>query len=372
MKKIYFAVVIAACALLASPVSAARRPKNPKRAKKSSAAAAPAASTSTASAFPAEDRLPPGRWTPSVREALEALVNRRGKSSKEYDERRAPVAVFAWNHCALDGDPAEAVLHRLLARVELKLDEAFWREVPLGFGRQRARVTHQELISISSAVWSSQPSYRQFKKAFAKGYRDICVKVGVKECRIYLAELLKGFAVDEAREYAAAALAEEAKLLPGEHRYVDEDGDLDPVIFRRGLRAIPELDALARLLRARGFDVWALSPDASPILEASVPFYGLDPSRGIGIEQGQVKKLLDGKAIEPVPVRGGAVEAVSSKLGRSPDLTIGCRAEHTDLLAFGSGIRLVLERGDPGLRALAAGRDWLHETKLPAEGRPVR
>lgn len=367
-----FLVGILACALLAPPAEAARRPKNPRRAKKSAPAAASPAPAADTSAVPPEDRLPAGRWTPSVRAALESLIYARGKSSSEYDERRPPVAVLAWNHCALDGDPSEAVLHRLLARVELKLDDAFWREIPLGFGRQRARAAHQELVTVSSAAWSSQPSYRQFRKAVAKGYRDICVKVGVKECRVYLAELLKGFSADEALGYAAAALSEESARRPSEERYVDEEGDPDPVIFRRGLMSIPELEALARLLRARGFDVWALSPDAQPILEASVQAYGIDPTRAVGIAQGVVKTALDGKALEPVPVRGGAVEAVSSRIGRAPDLTVGCRAEHTDLLAFGSGTRLVLERGDPGLRALAAGKDWLHESALPAQGRPVR
>lgn len=305
------------------------------------------------------DRLAPGRWKPDVKLALEVFAADHGKTGENYDPAHPPVAVLAWDDAAIKGDIGEAVFQRLVERAQFKFDDQWWDLVPLAYGRQRTRAAQEQFIDLSTAVWSAQPTYHQYWKYMLQSYQDSCRKVDRKDCRMYLTRLLRGFTRDEAIKYAKDVLADEEARPLATERVPEAPDDPAPARIRRGLREIPEMKDLCRLLLSAGFDVWVVDLESTPLLLASTPAYGIDPSRVIGIKPGQYRDRLLSKLDEPIPTRAGKVEAVVAALGRPPALVVGASNDDKELLTYGSGLRLLLDRGDGMLRDFAQKAGWL-------------
>lgn len=341
-RRVVFAALLLAWTAPAR-AQAARRPLNPRYHKKAGAAAK------------APERPPflGGGWTPQASEAVRRFVEVHGSSAALYDANTPPAAAIAWDGSAFFGDPAEAVFHKLVVEVEFKFSEDFWREVPLGYGRQKIRAAYEQFASLPKTLWPMQPAYHQFRKYFFASYQDTCRKVGRKECRGYLAKLLIGYTEEEAREYAKAALAEESAQKPGLEREGTSDVDPRPVFWPRGLAPVPEIKELVAVLRAAGVDVWAVAPEPQAVLMESVSYSGVDPSRCLGIKQGSDRSRYDGILREPIPIRGGMVDAVVGALGRAPAFVVAAREEDLPLLEYSPGLRLVLDDGEPELRKRA-------------------
>lgn len=327
----------------AAPARAQRRPLNYRRRKKQSEAAKAAEPPS----------LLGKTWSPEARAAVRRFVEVRGSSSPVYNADAPPAAALALDGAAFFGDPAEAVFHKLVVEAEFRFSDDFWKQVPLGYGRQKIRAAHEQFSGLPKSLWPTQPAYHQFRKFFLASYQETCRKVGRKECRGYLAKLLIGFTEEEAREYAKAALAEEAAVAPALDREGESDVDPAPVFWPRGLAVVPEFAQLVGALRANGVDVWAAAPEPQAILVEAAALAGVDASRCLGIKQGSERSRYDGNLREPLPIRGGAVDAVVSALGRPPDLVLAARLEDLPLLEYTAGVRLVLDDREAELRRRA-------------------
>lgn len=338
-----------------SPAHAARKPLNPRK--------RPAKKTAAANAEPARRALA-GNWDPKIAAALELLIETHGRKSPAYDESEAPVAVLPFTEGLVEGDFAELVFWKLARQCEFKVDDDFWNIVPLVYGRQRIRAAYEEFSRKPQGSWHEQPELHAFRKGLLKSYRDVCVKVGRKECRVYLARLFRGYKLDEARKYAEIVWDEEVGREASLDPVPGFPGDPEPLTVTRGLRPSLELVDLARRLREEGFDVWTAALVAQPVLEAAAPKLGLDESRALGIRLSQFKDRLTGRALEPIPARGGRVEAVVKGSGRVPALIVGSTPDDEALLSYGNGLRVLIDLGyrdaaDDRLRQLAAERGWL-------------
>lgn len=351
--------VLAGFLLLLAPATwAYRRPRNPRYKKRAAAALGISFSTAPVGVV-LIDRLKPGRWDPKVKLALELFAARRGKSSDSYDPEHPPAAVLSFDNAALDGDVGEAVFYRMVDRADFKFDDDWWKLVPLAYGRQKIRAAEEQFISISSAAWREEPTYLQFRKYMIESYQQSCRKVDRKDCRLYLARLSAGYARDELSDYAKAVLAAQKARPIALEEVGDSEEDKSPVLIRRGLRDVPEMKDLCRLLLAAGVDVWIVDLESRDLLLAAVGGYGIDPSRVVGISQGAFRDRLTAKIEEPVPFRAGKVDAVLAHVGRAPDLVVGASADDGELMAYGGGLRVLLDRGDSVLRARARKSGWL-------------
>ncbi|MBI3565503.1 MAG: hypothetical protein HY079_09940 [Elusimicrobia bacterium] len=306
----------------------------------------------------APTRLMGGRWTPEVRAAIEKLIAERGSRAPGYDQKVPPVAVLPWSDAAVAGDPAELVFLRLVSDAKFKVSDAWWDIVPIVYGRQPTRAAYESFVSLSSAVWTSQPGYHGWRKGMLTSYVDLCRGVGRKECRSYLARLWAGWRFDEAEEFSKETLSAE-KRRPGSSEAVPgEPGDKAPLHARRGLRVIPEMRDLSAKLRASGFDVWVIDDLPQPVLAASAADYGVDPSRVYGVQNSTDGARMGADVLKPVPTRGGKTEIVQNQLGRPADLVVGRDAADFDVLNYGDGLRVVLDL-DPELVKKAKERGWL-------------
>jgi phosphoserine phosphatase len=344
--------------LLAVPASA-RKPLNWRMRKKPavSTATVSGAEVSTAPAR-AEVRLMAGRWSPEARAAIEGLMAERGRGAPGYDAKAPPVAILPWSDAAVAGDPAELVFLRLVSEAKFRVDDAWWEIVPIGYGRQPTRAAYEEMVTLSSSVWTSQPSYHAWRKGMLSGYVDMCRGVGRKECRSYLSRLWSGWRLDDAEDYAKTVLADERKRVGPVEIVPGEPGDRKPLRARRGLRVIPEMRDLIAKLRGAGFDVWVIDDVPQPVLAASAADYGVDPSRIYGVQNSTQGARMGAEVAPPVPTRGGKTAVVQSLLGRPGDLVLGRDSADFDVLSYGDGLRVVLD-ADPELVKKARERGWL-------------
>ncbi|MFI5345480.1 MAG: hypothetical protein ACHQ51_03810 [Elusimicrobiota bacterium] len=321
----------------------------------SGADAAVAASTTPALV---EVKLMAGRWNPETRAALEGLMTQHGRGAPGYDANAPPVAVLPWSDAAVAGDPAELVFLRLVSDAKFRVDDAWWEIVPIAYGRQPTRAAYEEMTTLSSTTWTSQPSYHAWRKGMLSGYLGLCRNVGRKECRSYLARLWAGWREDDAEDYAKSVLAEERRHVGPVEIVPGEPGDRQPLRARRGLRVIPEMRDLVGKLRGAGFDVWVIDDVPQPVLAASAVDYGVDPSRIYGVQNSTQGVRLGAEVAVPVPTRGGKTDIVQSMLGRPPDLVLGRDSADFDVLSYGDGLRVVLDL-DPALVKKARERGWL-------------
>jgi phosphoserine phosphatase len=360
MKRESIAAIAALSFLLAGSASAKPRQLNYRMRKK------PAVSTetvtgvelSTAPAAPEPVRLMGGRWTPEVRSALENFIAAKGRGAPGYDQKVPPVAVLPWSDAAVAGDPAELVFLRLVTESKFKVDDSWWELVPIGYGRQPTRAAYEQFVSLSTEVWKAQPSYHGWRKGMLSSYLSLCRGVGRKECRSYLARLWAGWRLDEAQDYSKQVLDDEKRRVTAVEMVPGEPGDRKPLRARRGLRMIPEMRDLVAKLRGAGIDVWIVDDVPQPVLSASTADYGIDPSRAYGVQNSTEGARMGADVLRPVPTRGGKAEIVQSMVGRPADLVLGRDSADFDLLAYGDGLRIVLDR-DPELVKKAGERGWL-------------
>ncbi|MBI3551153.1 MAG: hypothetical protein HY077_01435 [Elusimicrobia bacterium] len=353
-------VLCAALIACAADGLAYRPPKNPRYKRRGESAGPGGVRVSTAALnVTLIDRLEAGRWKPDIKLALEIFAAEHGKDDARYDPDRPPVAALVFDDAAINGDLGEIVFERLVERAEFRFDDDWWKLVPLAYGRQRIRAAYEQFVGLPTTVWGAQPTYRQYVKGMIQSYQDSCRKVDRKDCRIYLARLFKGFTRDEVLSYGKKAFDDEEIRPVASEQVRESPEDPSPAVLRRGLREVPEVRDLARLLLSAGFDVWIIDLDAQPLLTAFAVSYGIDPTRVIGIRQVQFRDKLTGKVEEPVPIRSGKVDAFVSALGRPPALVVGASAEDRELLCYGTGLRLVLDRGDKVFRDYASRRGWL-------------
>ena len=345
--------------LLAAPAGAKPRSLNYRMRKK------PAVSTATVSGVeestaPASEpvRLMGGRWTPEVRAAIEKLIADKGRGAPGYDPKIPPVAVLPWSDASVGGDPAELVFLRLVTEAKFKVDDSWWELVPIGYGRQPTRAAYEQFVDLSTTVWSVQPSYQAWRKGMLSSYLALCRGVGRKECRSYLARLWAGWRLDEAQDYSRKVLDDEKKQVMTVEVVPGEPGDRNPLRARRGLRVIPEMRDLVAKLRTAGFDVWIIDDVPQPVLAAGTLDYGVDPSRAYGVQNSTDGARMGADVPRPVPTRGGKTEIVQSLLGRPADLVLGRDTADFDVLAYGGGLRVVLDL-DPELVKKAGERGWL-------------
>jgi phosphoserine phosphatase len=362
MKKYLFGnAVLFGLLILAAVPAEARRPKNFRLMWKKTVVV-DAAEESTAT-FRGPPRVMAGRWTPEVHAALDKFLTERGKGSPGYDATKPPVVVLPWSDALVVGDPAELVFLRLATRVDFHFDDEWWNIIPVAQGRQPARAAYNHFISMSSAVWQSQPDYHHYRKSILGSYIGLCQEVGRRECRQYLARLWFGWNENEAVEYSRQTLADEKSRPSGVELISAEDGDKSPLHVRRGLRLIPEMRDLAQKLREAGMDVWIVDDVPQPVLSATASDYGIDPSRVAGIRAVPDGNHYSASVLKPIPTRSGKAEIVKASLGRPPDLAFGRDSADLDLLSYGAGLRVVLS-GDKELEAKAKEKGWLIQPSL--------
>lgn len=305
-------------------------------------------------------RLAPGRWTPETADSLERLLQYLGSGTTSYSTANPPVAVLMLDDCAMTGSPGDALFARMSADAAFVFDDAFWRRMLPQYGGASVRGGWLSFKDQPRSVWPRDPNYLLYRKALHAGYDRLCVDAGARACARWRASLSAGLDEAELNRLARAAVAEGLRRPVAPEPAGNSPEDPAPAETRPALRVVPEMKDLARVLLARGFDVWAFSLSGQAAALEAARLYGLHPTRVVGLRSKVVNGALTAETLNPVPEAYGLAEAVTLFLGRPPALAVG-RPEDAPLLDAddGEGLRVLVAAPDSSAAKVGRAKGWV-------------
>ncbi len=292
-------------------------------------------------ALPKTRRLAKGRWKSSVADALERVLEYSGEGDPKYSPGDPPVVALSFEDVVVNGHVGLAVFQRMVRRADFKFNKAFWKRIPLQYGRARIHAGYEGFKNAEKDTWTTDPYYRMYRKGMLRAYRSICETAGDPACKRWIASLLMNYTEGELRRYSRDTLVEELDRPLGFETIGDYTEDPAPERERTGIRLIPEMLDLLTQLQRRGFDIWVMSTSndwSATIFAAEI---GIHPTRVVGIRVKVDDSFLGEEPLIPTPTGAGAAEALTLFVGRTPVLAIASTAD-TEILSYGHGARIAL------------------------------
>ena len=299
-------------------------------------------------------------WSPQVARAIRKLIAEKGNASLSYNPKKPPIATLPWEGVIANNDADALVFWRLVRRADFKFSNSFWDIVPIAYGRQKIRAAYEQFSPLPKTIWDTQPTYHQYLKYFVESYQDQCRETGFKSCRIYLSRLWFGFSPQEAAAYAHITLNQEKFQAPKKEMISEPPEDRSPAYIERGISVRRPLIELVESLHAAGFDIWILSANAEPTLQAALDWAGISYAHPAGIKLKLDKKgFFNGEIAQPLPFWGGEIETIIFHTGRVPALSLGFWKQDQEILSYGNGLKILIAGKNQSLIKTAKQKGWL-------------
>lgn len=290
-------------------------------------------------AFAAGAALAPGGWEPSVRERLDALIEKNRGNPDAY-------AVFDFDYTTAIGDLSYVCMWQLLETLDFKFNtDDFGRLIADGVDPSHsAEIDALASLFVKVRTFAGQevadrPEWREFVRRYWALYRRIQGEVGAYRAYLWRSRIFTGYTPIELRRLAEVAVPR--ALAAGGLRY-----DVNAPTEKRGLVITKEMKDLFSELRKAGIAVYIVSGSyRDTLLVAAGPSFGLDvsPSNIFGAE---LKKDADGKFVAEMTddcVKSGfKPEFIRARIaprhhGAEPVLTAGdSMGDYTMLTGFKS------------------------------------
>ena len=240
--------------------------------------------------FAAGAALVPGGWEPSVRERLDALIERNRGNSDAY-------AVFDFDYTTAMGDLSYVCMWQLLETFDFKFKmEDFRSLMSKGVDPRHSG----EIDAIAALAVKVKPlaggnlaacrEWREFVRRYWRLYRDIMADIGDYRAYLWRSRVFTGYTPGELRRLAEAAVPR--ALASGGLRR-----DANAPTEKRGLVITQEIKDLFSELRKAGIAVYIVSGSyRDTLLVAAGPAFGLDvpPENIFGAE---LKKDASGRFV---------------------------------------------------------------------------
>lgn len=302
--------------------------------------------------------LEPGGWEPSVRERLDALIERNRGNKDAY-------AVFDFDYTTAIGDLSYVCMWQLMETFDFKFDD--FRSL-MSSGLDARYVKDIEVISDLYAKLRpfagknvvDRPEWREFVRRFWALYRRIWSDLGDYSGYLWRSRVFTGYTTDELIGLAKAALPR-AIAMGGLKR------DANATTEKRGLVIAPEIKDLFRKLREAGIAVYIVSGSyRDTLVVATGPDFGLglpqDNVFGAELRKGKNGALI-AEMVDGCVKSGHKPEFIRANIaprhhGAEPVLAAGdSMGDYTMLTEFrGLQLALLFARNwkNPKMRELAA------------------
>ena len=214
--------------------------------------------------------LVPGGWEPSVRERLDALVEKNRGNPDAY-------AVFDFDYTTAIGDLSHVCMWHLLETLDFKFDlDDFKKLIAEGVDPR-----HSSEIDTLASLFAKlrpfvgqrsvdRPEWREFVSCYWKLYRGILDDIGDYRAYLWRSRVFTGYTSGELRRLAETAIP----------RALEAGGlrrDANAPTEKRGLVITPEIKDLFNELRKAGIAVYIVSGSYREfLLAATGPASGLD------------------------------------------------------------------------------------------------
>ena len=234
--------------------------------------------------------LAPGGWEPSVRERLDALIERNRGNPDAY-------AVFDFDYTTAIGDLSYVCMWQLLETFDFKFKTDDFRSLMAEGVDSRHAGEIDALAALAAKAksfggkrLSDCPEWREFVRRYWKLYRDIEADVGAYRAYLWRSRVFTGYTPDDLRRLAETAVP----------RALAEGGlkrDTNAPTEKRGLVITPEIKNLFGELRKAGISVYIVSGSyRDTLLVATGAAHGLDVPQG-NVFGAELKKGSDGKFV---------------------------------------------------------------------------
>lgn len=302
--------------------------------------------------------LEPGGWEPSVRERLNALIERNRGNKDAY-------AVFDFDYTTAIGDLSYVCMWQLLETFDFKFDD-FRQLMAKGIDTKYVKEVetladlYAKLKPFAGQHVVERPDWREFVRRFWSLYRRIFDDIGDYRAYLWRSRIFTGYTPDELGRLAKAAVPR-AVAMNGIWR------DADAPTEKRGLVITPEIKDLFRELRKAGIAIYIVSGSyRDTLLVAAGPDFGLDVPHD-NIFGAEMKKDLCGRLVAEMTAdcvkSGHKPEFIRANIaprhhGAEPILAAGdSMGDYTMLTEFkGLQLALLFSRNwrEPAMRELAA------------------
>ena len=269
-------------------------------------------------------------------------------------ERR--VAVFDFDNTLIFNDIGDAMFLELLTGGHLTRDRALLDQLlPAALADTRLAADSDE----ARLAWAIE---------MLKHYEDKCRTDGKAVCLSWQYLLWAGHSPEElnrlAREVFSKELAHELCL--------DYQDKAHRFPLHRGIRVYEEQKQIIARLQAGGFEVYIVSASGREFVKAGAVLLGVDPSHVIAMDAETKDGKLLPKSIPPATYRQGKADAIRKYVGVQPLIAFGDAFTDVEMLEFAKEAAVLIDRGDPELRKLAAEKGWLVQRAfIDAAGLPA-
>ncbi|MFW7433797.1 haloacid dehalogenase-like hydrolase [Vagococcus carniphilus] len=269
--------------------------------------------TTTEQSNKGEVKLEKGNWADENYKALQALIEKNGKNSKDYDETKKPYAVFDWDNTTIINDVEEALLAYQLTNLEFKMTpEEFSKtirtNIPKDNFAKECNNKAGESVNIESVGTDIDSDYKFLYENY-KGFKGdkslddikntIEYKDFIAKTRYLYASIGESFSSDVSypwvtylfagmTEKEVATLTEKSNDYWLSHELSEEtwtspeelkgNSGVVSVSFHTGLRTIKEQQNLYKTLMSNGIDVYICSASFIDVVRefATNPKFGYD------------------------------------------------------------------------------------------------
>lgn len=222
-------------------------------------------------ALGAEAALQPGGWVPSVRERLDALIERNRGNPDAY-------AVFDFDYTTAIGDLSYVCMWYILERFEFKTDDYHdmltSRVTPsLKPEAEAVAALAEKLKPFAGTDLTGRPEWREFIRRYWALYRDLASETGEYNAYLWRVRMFTGYTPEELRKVAKTAVSHALAAGGGLH------SDANAPTEKRGLAIAPEIKELFAELKKAGIAVYIVSGSFQEVLVGmTAPEFGLSLS----------------------------------------------------------------------------------------------
>jgi HAD superfamily phosphoserine phosphatase-like hydrolase len=240
------------------------------------------------------------------------------------------LAVFDCDGTVIRGDIGEAMLYYQLEEFRFKVSPAdVWEDYPDRKELDRLYRT----LSGGTGRPADQPHFGAFVDLVLTWYYGQIDDGLVEKACADIVRLLAGHTVPEVRAIADATFQRELAAPLGERR-------LGSRTLPRGLRYLKESRELVGELRARGFDLWAVSGSNRWSVEPVFRGLGIPSGRVIGIDLELRDGLLTSSVKEPIPIRTKKVDALRAFVSERPLIVASDSRNDIPLLQYSADLKV--------------------------------
>jgi phosphoserine phosphatase len=313
--------------------------------------------------------LGPG-WLPENVEALADLIARVGRGSPSYDPAHPPYAVFDWDNTCLAGDLGDAFFYGACRRAALPLrEEAIWNVLTPSEEREALYAAWQAVASQAGNV--NQAALAAFRWQMARSFRLLAQRIH-DWAYAWQTQALAGLTPSQVEALTDLIIEEESRRPLGHEVLPAPDGRREAELIPQGLRLYPQMAELRRRLEMAGIISWVVTATSEIIVRAGAHRLGFARERVLGTRSQLADGRITGQIKETFACGPGKVELIRRYIHptQRPVLVVADGLTDRDMLEYGSDVRLVIDRGVPGLKeraeaGRARGERWLLQPPFP-------